>query len=197
MNGNGVQDIVFSDRKGERRGCYWLESPGASKLREAPWKLHPMGAGRAEAMFLTLGDLDGDGPLEGVLALKPREVLVLRRKRPDAVEWETLRLTYPENTGTAKAVGLGDINLDGKSDLVVTCEGARPPRSGVFWISDISASVQGEAKLPIKIHEISGPEGVKYDLVELLDLDGDGDLDVVTCEESANLGVIWYENPIR
>jgi hypothetical protein len=25
----------------------------------------------------------------------------------------------------------------------------------------------------------------------------DGDLDVLTCEERANLGVIWYENPTR
>jgi len=42
---------------------------------------------------------------------------------------------------------------------------------------------------------VSGPEGVKYDLVALVDLDGDGDLDVITTEETANLGVIWYENP--
>jgi hypothetical protein len=38
--------------------------------------------------------------------------------------------------------------------------------------------------------------------MELLDLDGDGDLDVLTCEEnygpdSQGLGVIWYENPIK
>ena len=38
------------------------------------------------------------------------------------------------------------------------------------------------------------------DRIELLDLDGDGDLDVLTCEERQNkngLGVIWYENPAR
>ena len=33
--------------------------------------------------------------------------------------------------------------------------------------------------------------------MELIDLDGDGDLDVMTCEERKNLGVIWYENPGR
>ena len=38
-------------------------------------------------------------------------------------------------------------------------------------------------------------QGSKYDLVELIDLDDDGDLDVLTCEENVNLGVIWYENP--
>ena len=29
----------------------------------------------------------------------------------------------------------------------------------------------------------------------MIDLDGDNDLDVLTCEERHNLGVIWYENP--
>ena len=33
------------------------------------------------------------------------------------------------------------------------------------------------------------------DLLEAVDLDGDGDLDLITCEEVADLGVIWYENP--
>ncbi|HBM76648.1 MAG TPA: VCBS repeat-containing protein, partial [Verrucomicrobiales bacterium] len=39
--------------------------------------------------------------------------------------------------------------------------------------------------------------GSKFDLIELIDLDEDGDLDVVTCEELAGLGLIWYENPSR
>ena len=46
-------------------------------------------------------------------------------------------------------------------------------------------------------HSIAGPEGVKFDRIELLDLDGDGDLDLITCEERDNLGVVWYENPAR
>jgi len=37
--------------------------------------------------------------------------------------------------------------------------------------------------------------GIKFDLIQSLDLDQDGDLDIVTCEERNNLGVIWYENP--
>jgi hypothetical protein len=42
---------------------------------------------------------------------------------------------------------------------------------------------------------LGGVDGVKHDLVEVLDLDDDGDLDVLTCEEVKNLGVFWYENP--
>ena len=45
-------------------------------------------------------------------------------------------------------------------------------------------------------HDISGTaEGVKFDRIHIMDVDSDGDLDVITCEERDNLGVIWYENP--
>ena len=74
-----------------------------------------------------------------------------------------------------------------------TCENAHQEKSGVIWLS-YREKVTDPAW---QAHEISGPHGVKYDLVELLDFDGDGDLDVLTCEERANLGVIWYENPAK
>ena len=68
-----------------------------------------------------------------------------------------------------------------------TCEGAEDGRSGVM-------ALLAPDRAPL---DISGSDGVKHDLVELLDLDGDGDLDVLTCEERKNLGVFWYENPLK
>ena len=44
---------------------------------------------------------------------------------------------------------------------------------------------------------MSSDRGVKFDLVQLLDIDRDGDLDILTCEERDGLGVLWYENPTR
>jgi hypothetical protein len=46
-------------------------------------------------------------------------------------------------------------------------------------------------------HDISGPEGIEFDWIELADLEGSGGLDVPTTGERAQLGVIWYENPAR
>jgi hypothetical protein len=89
-------------------------------------------------------------------------------------------------------VRVGDIDGDGKLDIVFSCEGAAD-RSGVAWLS----YRKGPTDAHWDAHEIGGREGVKFDLVQLLDLDGDGDLDAITCEEARNLGLIWYENPTK
>lgn len=177
MDGDGDVDIVFSDRKGKRTGAFWLENP--------TWTEHVIGGQGREVMFITLADLDQDGRQDVLAAVKPAEVLHFRRVDAGGKSWETRALPFPPNTGHAKGVGVGDLDLDGKPDVVFSCEGAEGAKSGVMWLKN------GEGR------QISGPDGVKFDLVELLDVDGDGDLDVLTCEENENLGVIWYENPHR
>ena len=48
-----------------------------------------------------------------------------------------------------------------------------------------------------QVMPISDLQGSKFDLLQLMDVDQDGDLDVITCEERDNLGLVWYENPTR
>jgi VCBS repeat protein len=193
MDGDGDEDVVASDRKGPLRGCFWLENPGPGQALAEAWKEHPIGGGDREVMFLSLADLDRDGMADVVAAAKPQELLFFRRRTRDGTNWDRHSIPLPPNTGNAKAVNVGDINLDGKPDLVFTCEGASMGKSGVMWMS--GARDAGDRTWTG--HEISGPDGVKHDLVELLDLDGDQDLDVLTCEETKNLGVFWYENPSK
>jgi hypothetical protein len=54
------------------------------------------------------------------------------------------------------------------------------------------------------VFDVSGREGVKFDLNLLVDVDSDGDPDVINSEEidksgdgRPGLGVVWYENPRR
>ena len=190
MDGDGDMDVLFTDRKGKRSGCFWLEHPGADKLNE-PWKEHLIGAEGLEAMFLRQGDLDGDGLLDVAVAVRPGELKLCRRLDSTGRKWSERSVTLPPGVGGAKGIAIGDINGDGRMDLVGSCEHAEAPKSGVFWLE----APKDPWKEEWQAREISGPEGIKYDLIQLLDLDGDGDLDVLTCEERANLGVIWYENP--
>ena len=94
----------------------------------------------------------------------------------------------PDETGTGKAVAWGDMDLDGVVDMVFTCEHAAGLR-GVMAL--LQRNGRWEAV------DIGGRTGTKFDRIELIDLDGDGDLDLMTCEEREGLGVIWYENPVR
>ena len=90
------------------------------------------------------------------------------------------------------AVQVGDINLDGRLDIVHSTEpGGDAEMPGVAWLSYVDSPNESSWSA----HDISGPQGAKFDRMELLDLDDDGDLDVLSCEERDNLGVFWYENP--
>lgn len=198
---DGRADILLSDRKGARTGCHWLERPPAGGDPREPWPCWLVGAEGREAMFLRAADLDGDGAREVLVAAKPRDVLVLVPPRDRARAggpWTEIRIGFPETFGTAKAVAAGDLDLDGRTDLVVTCEDAREGRSGVLWLRREDApGAQDGPGTSWSARDLGGSEGAKFDLAELIDLDGDGDLDVLTCEEADGLGVIWYENPLR
>jgi hypothetical protein len=90
-------------------------------------------------------------------------------------------------------VAVADLDGDGRQDIVFSCENAKGELSGVRLLRYTDSPYDTKWQDT----EISGPTGVKYDRLELLDLDGDGDLDVICCEERAGLGVFWYENPLK
>jgi len=196
MDRDGDVDILITDRRRDNRGCRWLENPGVGPAQAQPWASHTIGGAGREVMFATIADLDGDGLRDVLVAAKPADVLCLRRLDKTGRRWGESTIAFPEDMGTAKGIAVGDVDLDGLSDIVVSCEGATPPKSGVRWLSYRQSAFEPNWQG----HEISGPVGIKFDRIELLDLDADGDLDVLTCEErheGRGLGVVWYENPTR
>lgn len=193
MDGDGDVDLVFSDRQGNRSGAYWLQNPGAGPAQLQSWREHAIGGVGTEAMFLQLGDLDQDGGEDVLLAVKPKQIIWFRRDHSSGQSWQSYSIPLPDIAGTAKAVRLADLNGDGRQDLVFSCENARAAQHGLMWLSSDGPPQVGKWTP----HALSGVDGVKYDLIAIVDLDGDGDLDTITTEEVNNLGVIWYENPSR
>lgn len=188
MDGDGDADVLFTDRKGERTGVFWLENPGAeANRRNEPWKEHAVGGLGKQVMFADIGDVDGDGLIDVVVAAKPVEIVICLRKADGG--WDEHVLTLDgSNLGDAKAVKIADVNGDSLPDLFFTCETAKGKLEGIVWLEQ-------QPDGPWRQHTLGGPDGLKYDLMQTLDLDGDGDLDVITCEERDQLGVVWYENP--
>ena len=196
MDGDGDLDVLVTDREDPAvQGCRWLENPGPGPDLYLPWTNHFLANTEREVLFLKVADLDQDGLDDVIVAASP-EILYFRRLDPNGLLWQQHGIDVPPNTGKPKGIGVGDIDKDGRLDIVVTCKEA-DGKYGAIWLSYIN-DVNDQTWIP---HDISGIElGIKYDRLELLDLDGDGDLDVLTCEEneyigSPGLGVIWYENP--
>jgi len=204
MDGDGDVDILFSDRKPlsdgtDLRGIHWLENPGTEGLRDgAAWRSHTVGMRGEETMFLAVADVDGDGYRDVVAAGKDssapsvffgldRRGRAYRRMTPDAAPSAAF--------GTGKAVTAADFDGDGRLELAISAESADGAKAGVaIW------STAGDPRNPASwsLRGISGEAGIKFDLLVAYDLDADGDLDILSTEESeggTGLGVVWYENP--
>lgn len=176
MDGDGDQDLLFSDRKGKRRGVGWLEQPNDSPT--ADWVEHLIGGTDHEVMFV-------DATPKQVL-VATRNSVCLDFRRTDDSDWELKSFPNPEHVPMGKAIKRMP---DGR--IVLTANSAadskKAPQRGGIWLRN-----HDQVWMPI-----DETTEIKPDRIELIDLDGDGDLDLMTCEERKNLGVIWYENPER
>lgn len=185
---DGHMDLVLSDktyttppglpRRFDLRGSRWLESP--------TWTNHPIGYSPKEHGFIDLVDWDGDGVtdvLDG--GSGPPSTASFRRNGGDWLSWTATPLALPTGAEGYQDVVAGDIDCDGFLDLVYSFNASPGPLSGVVWVDADGGR-----------HEVSGPLGTKYDNAELVDVDGDGDLDVIQSEQIEQLGIVWYENPL-
>jgi hypothetical protein len=176
MDGDGDHDVLFSDRKGGRRGVGWLENPAAPG---EPWAEHSIGGEDDEVMFLDAS------PRRVRVATRNRHWLDLSRS--PSGDWQSSSRPNPAGVNLGKAI----VEL-GSRRLVMTANtraGEDRTKPGI-WAGTVL-----HAGGPIRWTEIDSTPAVKFDRMETIDLDGDGDLDVMTCEERQNLGVVWYENP--
>jgi hypothetical protein len=198
---DGDIDVVVTERRGSNRGALWLENPGNNEANSV-WNHHRIGPVDAyEAMHCTIIDLDNDGMEDVLNSVKGGPIKFHKRVSQSPLAWQTYSIEIPENAGGGKAVKVGDIDLDGQLDVAVSSEHAIEGKIGTYWLSYDKNPTEPKWTP----HSISGPEGYINDLIQLTDLDGDGDLDVVTVEEKGpyiargekvkELGAIWYENP--
>ncbi len=174
MDQDGDIDIVFSDRKTSTKIVGWLEQPNKGDAKEM-WKEHAIGATKTEPMFIDA---------------MPKRILVPTRqanwidfRRLNHGSWEQTIYPTPDSVPFGKAIRtFGDNNLVLTANTAADREHKNQPG---IWLKTPDSKWQ----------PIGTKKECKFDRMELVDLDADGDLDIITCEERQQLGVVWYENP--
>jgi hypothetical protein len=197
MNYDGLPDIVLTDRHGWAQSVRWFRHPGYDHVQlTGVWNMRIIGNLGEQCMLMDVEDIDGDGLDDIAVPVHPNKIYWHERLDLTAEKWEEHRVEYPSDVGKTKSLEIADVDGDGHADLVLSCSNAADPLRGVVWLRNPGNPTQ----LVWDSFDVSGPEGVKFDLTPLIDLDGDGDLDIISTDENDNaagpaLGIVWFENP--
>jgi len=230
VDADGDVDLVDAnadfDTPASEESVYWYENPGAnSPALRSPWVKHEIYRGPEfhTKPQIGVGDLDGNGLIDYVTAVE-HEVLVFLKTSVTPVGFELLRVPKdPAAEFLTRPVRIVDVNGDGRLDIVgmLTHKGSVLPQSkaSVFWMEYTGDRPTESNWTTHVIRWGSGktaliPEfGEKWDNVEIRDVDGDGDADIVAnCEEwwmqqplevvpypdpnvdPSTVAVVWFEN---
>lgn len=170
IDGDRDLDLVFTDRKGVRRGAGWLERPDDPST---PWQEHFVTGADHEVMFLSAS--------EQKWIIATRDSIALECVR-ESSHWKINAIEYPPGIQRGKSI---DYLPNGCIVMTANTAAQSQKDHPGIWLRN-----EAHQWTPIDT-----TTRVKFDRFELVDLDNDGDLDVITCEERRNLGVVWYENP--
>ena len=187
VNGDGWTDVIVVDFPGTP--TWWFENPQG---KDQDWKKHlciPV-TNNESPDFL---DLDGDGQRELIAAFSPdpaqpdgpdRQMAFFKPDKDPTKPWHRQAISSKAAPGTRRyshGLGVGDVNGDGRNDMVV---------ANGWWEAPVSLSDS-----PWKFHEAAFGEAAgerKAAQMFVYDFDGDGDNDVLSSSPHA-FGIWWHE----
>ncbi|MCE7058564.1 VCBS repeat-containing protein [Dyadobacter sp. CY343] len=180
VNQDGWIDLVRIDWPG--KAAYWHENP---KGKTGHWPAHEIhgSVGNESPMMV---DIDGDGRLD-LLCNDPTAKKVIWLKSPSKkgdVAWEKFVISNDPNNSThmyTHGIGYGDINGDGRKDVLV--------KAG-WWEGPAEGPAKHGKEEDWKFH----PADLGKDCSQMyvLDLNGDGLNDVLSAS-AHDYGVWWHE----
>lgn len=193
MNDDNTPSAATRQRSGT---AVWYKNPGTTvSTSDELWRAYPMHNDvRGEQHGLS--DLNGDGKPEIYGACKScsnsqANTITRGYYQMDAAEptkpWSYHAVTRPypwPGGGWLHGFGFGDVNLDGKVDLI--------ERAGV-WTNVLSEEVDTDAYYEVRLYGEGSDAKYGGSHMYATDLDGDKDMDIVSADLAHGYGISWYE----
>lgn len=174
INGDGRVDSIIIGYPGEP--CRWYENP---KNKPGHWKERIVVNSACNETPMMV-DLLGDGRPVLLFAVRPQGIMAWFSIPKDLEsQWDMHVIAGPNAPGTERyshGLGAGDINGDGRNDVLFT---------NGWW-----EAPQDRTKTNWTFHPANLGPGCADMLV--YDIDGDGDNDVIT-SSAHNYGIWWFE----
>jgi len=167
VNGDGKLDIVSADNGADKTSVFFGNGNGTFQARTS----YSVGFGR-DPFSVTLGELDGDGKLDIVVAGDSAKASVFLNNGNGTFKAKT-DYTVGAGSNFIYSVVLGDLNGDGKLDIVATDASA-----------DKTSVLLGNGNGTFQART-SYTTGDNPRSVALGDINGDGKLDIVSADYSA------------
>ncbi len=229
---DGDKDIVLAnadlDTPEEEEKLLWYEDPGpGSAAQKDPWPKHVVYEGSEffAKPQVAVADLDGDGLLD-LITQTSCCIYYFRKTGLDPVTWEKIVIEKdPVAQWRARPVRVADLNGDGRQDIIgmLIHEGGELPgdKAAAFWMEYRGDGPREDNWTTHVIKRGSGRTmvlpifGEKWDQVNVVDLDRDGDPDLIAnCEEwwiddiefrffwdprvdPQSVSVVWFENRLN
>jgi putative membrane-bound dehydrogenase-like protein len=177
VDGDGRQDLIVVDFPG--KPTWWFKNPGPAG---GEWARNEMVkvTNNESPQYL---DVDKDGKRELVFGDGTERLCLARPSENPLVEWRTTRISQPGEVKIQAfyhGLGIGDVNKDGRDDLVV-------PNG---WWEAPPLAAEKEPAGPWPFHQ--APFGEAQAQMYVYDFDGDGDNDVLG-SSAHRRGIWWYE----
>ena len=187
VNNDGRPDVLSSGWM-RRQGIWWYENPGKGGVK---WNSHQLHA--ADGLEgMVIGNLSGRSDkdvLVNYFARKPGRGLIWF-EHIDQAPWFKQHVLGPENVGVSHGNGIGDINGDGRNDVVTTSgwfeAPLRPTEDQWIWHPDYQFTAYGAAGRP-------GGAGLP---ILVADVDGDGRNDIIIGSDHG-YGLAWYQQKME
>jgi hypothetical protein len=168
--GDGWNDLLVTDS----RPIYLYVNPKGESRRWDRYNVIPDATSEIEVF----GDIDGDGKPEVLFA---GQGAVMSYAKPDPANptapWKQHKISEP-GLGGAHGMGIGDINGDGRIDVV---------NSRGWWEQPANGAGEGLWKFHPENFGTGGAE------MGIYDVNGDGLADVVTSIAAHGFGLAWFE----